>query len=82
METAFSCNIKKDFDKKEGIVECDLCVTSVAVSSYNPSIKSKTWSERFFQRNFLRRSREENFFEKRKPERGDKTFLIYLYYRE
>ena len=32
----------------------------------------------FFQRNFLRRSREENFFEKRKPEREDKTFLIYL----
>ena len=62
--------------------KCDLCVTSVAVSPYNPSIKSKTWSERFFQRNFLRRSRKENFFEKRKPERGDKTFLIYLYYRE
>ena len=62
--------------------KCDLCVTSVAVSPYNPFIKLKTWSERFFQRNFLRRSREENFFEKRKPERGDKTFLIYLYYRE
>lgn len=61
---------------------CDLRVTSVAVSPYHPFIKSKTWSERFFQRNFLRRSREENFFEKRKPKRRDKTFLIYPYYRE
>ena len=53
METAFSCNIKKDFDKKEGIVECDLCVTSVVVSPYNLLIKSKMWLERFFLGNFL-----------------------------
>ena len=51
--TAFSCNIKKDFDKKEGIVECDLCVTSVVVSPYNLLIKSKMWLERFFLGNFL-----------------------------
>ena len=53
METAFSCNIKKDLDKKEGIVECDLCVTSVVVSPYNLLIKSKMWLERFFLGNFL-----------------------------